>query len=168
MSFSTAQDLVTASRKHQELWLKEQPWYLALDHGEVFSDISPFLDIFIQIPTFWDKPFLVDLEDRQLISEDRLKTIQSGVPLTQTEINSIRETLVTDSLEGLDYDVAKRLFFDFHDDKLEAVFVGAWDPRVDWNNESPKFIGIFDSRADVNAAVSDFYSSCYVTNEHLE
>ena len=59
------------------------------------------------------------------------------------------------------------LFFDFHDDELAAVFVGACAPRIDWNNEPPEFIGIFDSRADVNAAVTDFYSSCYVTSEHL-
>jgi len=71
---------------------------LALDQDEIFYGIDLFLDIFSGILTFWNNQFLVDLENNELISDDRLKTVQSGSPPTQPEIDSIREPLVIDCL----------------------------------------------------------------------
>ena len=140
MNINEILNLATEGQRH---WMEQQDWYKCPEFEGELHNAYPFLDIFESIPAVWDDRFIYDLlHDSTLVSEDRFIGIQSGLSLTDIEVDEIREKLVQGELEAFNGLEARQMEFEFFDETFIAVFVGGAERRCDWD---PEFIGLYRS-----------------------
>ena len=134
-------EILSLAIEDQRHWMVEQDWFKDPDFEYDLWGAYPFLDIFESIPAIWDKSFIYDLlHDSTWVSEDRFLEIQSGLSLTDMEVDKIREGLAHYELECFNGLEARKIEFEFLGEIFLAVFVGGSERRSDWD---PEFIGLY-------------------------
>ena len=156
-------EVLALDKKSQEHWIGEQQWY-----GSVYSQAEsadPFVLIFDNIPTIWNKSFIEELALDGEISEDRFSKIEAGWLLTDSETDVIRQELARRYFDQIWFSEARMGYFELGSEGLIAVFVGQAERREQWD---PVFIGLYASVADAKKAIYSAYSKVYVSERFLE
>ena len=162
MNINEILNLATEGQRH---WMEQQDWYKCSEFEGELHNAYPFLDIFESIPAVWDDRFIYDLlHDSTLVSEDRFIGIQSGLSLTDIEVDEIREKLVQSELEAFNSLEARQMEFEFFDETFIAVFVGGAERRCDWD---PEFIGLYRSIEEAEKKIYSLYKKYYVTDKYV-
>ena len=159
MNLNEVLALDKASQKH---WIVEQEGY-----ADVYSEAEsadPLVDIFENIPTIFSKSFIEELALEAVISDDRFLKIQSGLPLTNNEIDAIKKELATRYREEIFHSEARIGYFELGSVDLIVAFVGQSERREQWD---PVFIGLYQSVDDAKKAIYQTYSDVYVSDEFL-
>ena len=162
MNINEILNLTTEGQRH---WMEQQGWYKCTEFEGELHNASPFLDIFESIPALWDDRFIYDLlHDSTLVSEDRFIGIQSGLSLTDIEVDEIREKLVQSELDAFNSLEARKMEFESFDETFIAVFVGGAERRCDWD---PEFIGLYRSIEEAEKKIYSLYKKYYVTDKYV-
>ena len=160
MNLNEVLALDKASQKH---WIGEQEGYA--DTYSKAESADPFVDIFENIPTIFSESFIEELALEEVISDDRFLKIQSGLPLTNNEIDVIKKELATRDVEAFNHSEARIGYFEFGSEDLIIAFVGQAERREQWD---PVFIGLYQSVDDAKKAIYSAYSDVYVSDEFLD
>ena len=162
MNINEILNLATEGQRH---WMEQQDWYKCPEFEGELHNAYPFLDIFESIPAVWDDRFIYDLlHDSTLVSENRFIGIQSGLSLTDIEVDEIREKLVQGELEAFNGLEARQMEFEIFDETFIAVFVGGAERRCDWD---PEFIGLYRSIEEAEKTIYSLYKKYYVTDKYV-